>query len=267
MHGLGSWSYNWRHIIAPLSRYFRVICFDAKGFGFSEKPISRREESGHQVIELERIIQSICDRPPIIVAESLGALAALGLAVKKPQLISRLVVMNAPVFAEQLPHWGMSLLAQTPMELINIIDSQRLTYWFSHLVKELMAGERRKVLYNPATLTKEDIYWITYPYIELPGTVVKIAEELKIAVREISNLQANQPNIISHIQSNLHRIQFPTLILWGEYDSWFPLRHGIKLHQSIPNSRLSILHNCNHDALTEAFLQINTAILDFLQDA
>jgi pimeloyl-ACP methyl ester carboxylesterase len=35
LHGLGSWSYNWRYSIEPLSKYFRVICFDAKGYGFS----------------------------------------------------------------------------------------------------------------------------------------------------------------------------------------------------------------------------------------
>lgn len=36
LHGMGSWSYNWRHSVTELSKYFRVICFDAKGFGFSE---------------------------------------------------------------------------------------------------------------------------------------------------------------------------------------------------------------------------------------
>ena len=31
LHGIGSWSYNWRNSIKPLSQYFRVTCFDAKG--------------------------------------------------------------------------------------------------------------------------------------------------------------------------------------------------------------------------------------------
>ncbi len=61
LHSLGSWSYNSRHIIEPLSQFFRVVCFDAKGYEFSEKPLSRREENGHQVIELERIIPALCD--------------------------------------------------------------------------------------------------------------------------------------------------------------------------------------------------------------
>ncbi|MGM3306193.1 alpha/beta fold hydrolase [Anabaena sp. WFMT] len=266
LHGLGSWSYNWRHSIKPLSKDFRVICFDAKGYGFSEKNLSRREETGHQVIELEQIIQALCDEPPIIVAESLGALVALALAAKNPRLIGRLVVINAPIFVEQLPHWAMGLLAQTPLELIHTIDFLRLAYWFAPIVREVMGIERRKVLFDPSILTEEDIYWITYPFIEIPGTLVKVAEELQIAVQEIENFQAKKPNMLSQIQSNLSNIECPTLILWGDQDSWFPLSHGEKLHQHIPNSRFQVLHNCYHDASTGASQVVNSEIIKFLQD-
>ncbi|MBK1988727.1 alpha/beta hydrolase [Sphaerospermopsis aphanizomenoides BCCUSP55] len=266
LHGLGNWSYNWRHSIEPLSKYFRVICFDAKGYGFSEKPLSRREENGHQVIELERIITALCDEPPIVVAESLGALVSLALAEKSPQLIGCLVVMNAPIFPEKLPHWAMGLLAQTPLEIIHTIDFLRLAYLFAPIVREVMAIERRRVLFDPSILTEEDVYWIAYPFIEIPGTIVKVAEELQIAIREIENLQAKKPNILTTIQNNLSAIECPTLILWGDQDSWFPVSHGEKLHQHLPNSRFQILHNCYHDASIGAYKMVNAEIIKFLQD-
>ena len=266
LHGMGSWSYNWRHSIAPLSKHFRVICFDAKGYGFSEKTWSRREQNGHQVIELERIIQALCDEPPVIVAESLGALVSLALAQENRQLIARLVVINAPIFAERLPHWAMWLLAKMPLEILHTIDSSRLAYLFAPLVREVMAIERRRVLFNPSILTSEDVYWITYPFIELPGTIVKVAEELQIAAREIENLQANKPNMLSKIQNNLSNIECPTLILWGDQDSWFPVSHGEKLHQCIPNSQFKIMDNCYHDASTGSSEVVNASILKFLQD-
>ncbi|MBO1063013.1 MAG: alpha/beta fold hydrolase [Aphanizomenon sp.] len=264
LHGLGSWSYNWRYSIEPLSEHYRVICCDFKGFGFSEKPVSRREENGHQIIELKRIIQALCNEPPVIVAESMGGLISLGLAGKSPDLIGHLVVINVPIFAETLPHWSMNLLSQTPIEIIHLIDNLRLTYWFAPLVREVMGTERRKVLYNPSLLTEKDIYWITYPFIEIPGTLVKVAEELQIAAREIENLRTNQPNMLKNIQRNLKNIECPTLILWGDKDSWFPVSHGEKLHQNLPNSRLQILRNCYHDAATDSAEVINTAILEFL---
>ena len=266
LHGVGSWSYNWRHSVQPLSEHFRVICFDAKGYGFSEKPVFRREHSGHQIIELERVILSLCDEPVVLVAESLGALIALGLAEANPQLIARLVLVNVPIFPQRLPHWGMWLLSQIPLEIVQAIDSSRLAHLFAPLVREIMAIERRGVLYDPSILTQDDVYWITYPYTEIPGTLTKVAEELQIAAREIEHLQTNQPSLISKIQNNLGAITCPTLILWGEHDSWFPASDGEKLRQRLPDAKLQILPNCHHDASTGASEAVNAAILNFLQE-
>ncbi|MFN6571023.1 alpha/beta hydrolase [Nostoc minutum NIES-26] len=266
LHGMGSWSYNWRYSIDPLSKYFRVICFDAKGYGFSEKPLSRRENNSHQIIEFERIIQALCDEPAVIVAESLGGLVALALAQRNPDLIGRLVVVNVPIFAKYLPHWAMRLLALTPLEIVQAIDYLRLAYLFAPLFREIMAIERRGELFDPSILTPEDAYWIAYPFIELPGTIAKVAEELQIAAQEIDNCQANKPNMLSKIQNDLSAIKCPTLILWGEQDGWFPASHGKKLHQCIPNSKLQILSNCCHDASTGSSEVVNAAVLEFLQD-
>ena len=266
LHGVGSWSYNWRHSVEPLSKHFRVICFDAKGYGFSEKPVFRREQSGHQIIELERVILSLCDEPVVLVAESLGALIALGLAQANPQLIARLVLVNVPIFPQRLPHWGMWLLSQLPLEIVQAIDSSRLAHLFAPLVREIMAIERRGVLYDPSILTQDDVYWITYPYTEIPGTLTKVAEELQIAAREIEHLQTDKPSFISKLQNNLGAIICPTLILWGEHDSWFPSSDGEKLRQRLPDAKLQILPNCHHDASTGASEAVNAAILNFLQE-
>lgn len=265
LHGIGSWSYNWRHSILPLAKYFRVICVDAKGYGFSEKAVSRREKSGHQVIELQRIIKALCKEPVILVGESLGALTGLAVAIDYPQLIDKLVVVNVPVFARRLPHWGMSLLSQLPLELIQTIDTLRLSYLFAPLVREIMAIERRNVLFNPSILTKEDVYWMTYPFIEFPGTLTKVTEELQIAAEEIKSWQENKHNFLSFIQDNLHTITCPTLIIWGEHDSWFPASDGEKLQQYLPNSLLKILPDCGHDASGGSAREVNAAILEFLE--
>lgn len=264
IHGIGSWSYNWRHSVEPLSKYFRVICFDAKGYGFSEKPL-QRERHDHQLIELERIISALCDEPAIIVAESLGALVSLGFALAYPKLVARLVVVNVPIFPERLPHWGMILLSQIPLDLIRAIDNSRLPYFVAPALREVMRIERRSVLFDPSILTEEDVYWISYPFTELPGTIAKVAEDLQIAAWEIEKLQENKPNLIGKIQAHLHKIKCPTLILWGDKDSWYPPSDGERLRSLIPNSQLKILPNCGHDASAGANKAVNAAVLEFLR--
>ncbi len=266
VHGIGSWSYNWRRSVEPLSQYFRVICFDAKGYGFSQKPMEP-ERHDHQIIELERIISALCNgEPPIVVAESLGALTSLGVALAYPKLLARLIVVNVPIFPQHLPHWGMVALSQMPLDLVQKIDSARLTYFLAPLIHEIMKIERRGVLFDASILTEEDVYWISYPFIELPGTVREVAEDLQIAAQEIEHLQENKPNIISKIQNNLSGIKCPTLILWGEQDSWYPPTDGEKLRSLIPNSQLKIIPNCGHDASSGASDAVNKGIIEFLRN-
>lgn len=263
VHGIASWSYSWRHCIESLSQYFRVICFDAKGYGFSEK-VTQPEQSGHQVIELERIISLLCDRPAIIVAESLGALIALAVVQAHPELCDRLIIMNVPIFPTQLPSQGMRLLSFIPRELIQIIDFLRLPYLFSPLIRAIAEYERQDVLSDDVKSTPDEVYWLTYPYIEFPGAIYKLTEELQLSAREIEKLLQNQPNLISDIQYQLGNISCPTLILWSDGDRWFPNTDGEKLRDRIPNSQLQILNNCGHSASSSCPEAVNTAILEFL---
>lgn len=265
VHGVASWSYNWRYVIEPLAQHFRVICFDAKGHGFSDKPLYA-EIIGHQAVELERIVRALCDEPAIVVAKSLGALVTLGTAQAHPELFVGLVVINVPIFVKRLPFWGMQLLADIPLDLVRIVDQLRLPQLFAPLVRELMALGRREVVVDPAQITPEEVYWITYPYIEFPNTLTKTAEDLQHAASEIQRLLQYQPNFIRNIQDNLRAIAIPTLILWGAQDQWFPTTDGEKLHAHLPNSRLQIIPNCGHDAAATCPEAIVSAIIEFMSD-
>lgn len=265
IHGIGCWSYSWRYHIEPLSQYFRVICFDAKGHGFSDKP-EYTEQIGHQIIETKRIIESLCDESAIVVGESLGALISLGVAAEYPDLIERLIVINVPIFPDRLPNRGMRFLSDLPLDLIRFVDNLQIAKWFTPLVWAAVAIERREIVANPDEISFDDVYWGTYPYLEFPNAFTKYVEELQQSAREIQLLLQNKPNIISKIQNNLAKITCPTLILWGEKDNWFPTTNGEKLQACLPGSKLKIISNCGHDASAGSPDAVNAAILTFLRD-
>lgn len=265
VHGVASWSYNWRNAIEPLAQHFRVICFDAKGHGYSDKPL-HSEILGHQAVELERIVRALCDEPAIVVAQSLGALVTLATAEAHPELFAGLVVINVPIFLKRLPFWGMQLLADLPLDWVRIVDNLRLTQVFAPLVRLLMGVGRLEVVVDPAQITLEEVYWITYPYIEFPNTLTKTAEDLQHAASEIQRLVQNQPNLIREVQDNLSAIAAPTLILWGAQDRWFPATDGETLHAHLPNSKFQIIPNCGHDAAGTCADAISAAIVDFFSN-
>ncbi|MEB3213883.1 MAG: alpha/beta hydrolase [Leptolyngbyaceae bacterium] len=265
VHGVGVWSHYWRHNIPALSQHFRVITFDAKGCGFSDRPLAP-ELVGHQVIELARILEALCDRPAILVAESLGALTTLALASEHAPLVDRMVVINVPIFPKELPSWGMKLLSNVPLDLVKTVDFFRVPKTFGPLTQWVAAIARRDVVVDPAMITLDDVYWATYPYMEYPYTLTKLAEDLQIGLQQINYLIEGKPSYIRDIQHGLSAVQAPTLILWSEQDTWFPVADGYQLHQALPNATLQIIPNCGHQAAAGRPDFVNAAILSFLAD-
>lgn len=266
LHGIGSWSYNWRHSVAPLSQHFRVICVDAKGYGFSQAT-NHPEQVGHQVVELVRVIQQLSDRPVIIAAESLGALTALAVAQAYPDWIDRLILINVPIFPQKLPSSGMRLVAAIPLPLIRWVDRQQMMRPFAPIVRWVTRQIRREVVLDPAAITDTEIYWLTYPYLNLAGTLTQFAADLQLSAQEIQRSQQGQPNWIDRIQQNLEKVTQPTLVLWSDCDRWFPIEDGQKLRDRLPNAKFQIIPNCGHVASSGNPLVVNQAILRFLGES
>jgi pimeloyl-ACP methyl ester carboxylesterase len=269
LHGVGSWSYNWRHNIFALAEQFQVICLDAKGYGFSTtSPLP--ESPGHQVIELVRMIEALerrglFDRPVAIAAESLGALTALAAAQSHPDLIDRLVLINVPIFPRELPNWGMRLLASLPSGLAEWVDQGQFLRLFAPLVEAMTYLIRQEVVVDAATITQEELYWLTYPYLYRRGALTQFTVDLQDAARDIRACLQGQPSLISTIQQKLPQTTCPTLVMWADSDQWFPVEDGHRLTQELPNAQFRLIPNCGHVASSGNPEVVNTAIAEFLQ--
>jgi len=265
VHGLGSWSFGWRHAIAPLAKHYRVIVYDASGNGFSEK--SSQWDITQLPQELRQVIQHLCDEPVTVVAQSLGALIALDAAIAQPELFARLIAINVPLYPQRLPGLGMRLLDGFPLPLIEWVDRLGWVRPLSPLLREVVKYFRREVVTNPDLIDDEEIYWITYPYVARQGTISHFALSLRQITREIQRLERGQPSLVSEVQAKVGQIGQPTLILWSEGDRWFPVSDGEKLHAQMPNSRLQILPGCGHDAAGSCPERVMAAMLSFLQES
>jgi pimeloyl-ACP methyl ester carboxylesterase len=264
-HGIGSWSYSWRKLIDPLAQQFRVICFDAKGHGFSARG-EIASEIGYQVPEFIQIVRLLAKNQPVVVmAQSLGALITLAAVEAEPQLFSHLVLMNVPIFIENLPNWWMPLIANIPINLIQGIDDLRLSKTLAPLIQKGVTYLRREVVVDPQAITPEEVAAITYPYIEFPGAIATYANDLQLGLQALTAKAQNRSNLMTQVEENLDNILQPTLILWGDRDRWFPSDRGELLYQNLQNADFKILNQCGHDAAATAPTQIHQELQNFLQ--
>ena len=65
----------------------------------------------------------------------------------------------------------------------------------------------------------------------------------------------------------LHRIDVPTLLVWGRNDELFPLAYGEKLAALIPDARLTVIDECGHLPHVEHPEPLRAALHAFVAEA
>lgn len=100
VHGTPSWSWEWRALIADLSRDHRVIAPDHVGFGLSEKPSDWEGTPAAHSANLGRLLDHLAVTDVTLGVHDFGGPIGLGWAVDHPERVSRLVVLNTWMWAE-----------------------------------------------------------------------------------------------------------------------------------------------------------------------
>src|SRR6266571_1209063 len=95
IHGFGGSIYGWRRTIEPLAAAgFHVVAFDAKGFGFSDKPAHGYSNGDYARLVLA-LVDSLHLPDPVLVGHSMGGAIAAEAALRAPDRIRGLVLVDA----------------------------------------------------------------------------------------------------------------------------------------------------------------------------
>lgn len=101
LHGLASSSRYWEPHLRRLGRTHHVIAPDLLGFGLSPRPRGAVYTPGEHLAALGAAIERRVDGPLTLVGHSMGAILALHLATRRPELVSRLVLLSLPAIGER----------------------------------------------------------------------------------------------------------------------------------------------------------------------
>lgn len=63
----------------------------------------------------------------------------------------------------------------------------------------------------------------------------------------------------------LHELRVPTLIMWGEWDGYLPVKWARLAHRRIPNSELCVFERCWHAPQKQRPEEFIRIVLDFLE--
>lgn len=222
---------------------FRIIRLDAPGFGLTGPHPDHIYTIPNHLRILTVFLDILGIKKCHIVGNSMGGWLGWEFALKYPERVDRLVLLDAAGFLtpENIPL--PFRMAQTPF--INRVIKYVIT-------RPVLETFLREVYYDQSKIT-EQLISRYYDLVTRPGN----PEAFLILVN--GKFKDNT--------AHLKRIEAPTLIMWGREDRWLPVETAYRFRQAIPNSRIIVYKNVGHLPMEEIpEISANDAI-HFLQMA
>jgi pimeloyl-ACP methyl ester carboxylesterase len=242
VHGTPWSSFNWRHLIAPLARRWRVHCYDLLGYGLSDKAedVSLGVQNG-----------LLCDwldhcglEAPAIVGHDFGGTTVLRAHLLDGRDFAKIVLID-PV---AVGPWG--------SPFFNHVRQHRDAFdgLPEYIHEAVVAAYVRSAMVRPMPI--ETLAGIIAPWFDGEGQ--------RAFYRQIA--QADQ-RFTDEIEPLYSRMRANTLIVWGEQDRWIPMAQGEHLHAAMPRAAWHPIADAGHLVQEDQPLRLAQALEAFLLSA
>jgi pimeloyl-ACP methyl ester carboxylesterase len=256
VHGLGSAGYlEWRFNLPVIARSHRVCAPDLPGFGRSHRPAD-----GYGIPLFAGVIEEYIRSQalePVLVGASMGGRVALEVALRRPDVVRKLVLVNALGVVRPSPH------AFYPLVVVPRLG-------------EAVVGLMREALHrlSPATIRH-----YAGRYLGVAGDVERVLDESFLAALREIHAAEGYPNAyastvralarrdayqVNALLDRLAATGIPVLLIWGEGDRLLPLARAREALRRLPGARLEVIHDAGHAPQAERPEEFNRALEDFL---
>jgi pimeloyl-ACP methyl ester carboxylesterase len=238
--GIGHPVCMWGEVLGLLARSFRVVAFDNRGTGRSDKP-----QTGYSmdafVEDTLAVIQALGLNRPHVLGFSLGGFIAQALACQHGDELSRLVLVNTAFGGPKYAPPGMDVInallqgphGDTPLE--RGVDALRYDFTDAFLREHHDVVER-----------------IVACMLEQPQPAY--AYQGQAAVGGSFNMEAE-----------VHSIRNPTLVIVADQDRIVPPENGMELQKAIPGARLGTIADAGHMVFIERPEEFGRTVTQFLK--
>ncbi len=98
VHGNPSWSYLYRNLVSGLRDRYRCLVPDHLGCGFSDKPADYPYRLSNHIENLEHLLEALGVARCILIVHDWGGAIGMGWAVRHPERVAGVVVLNTAAF-------------------------------------------------------------------------------------------------------------------------------------------------------------------------
>lgn len=197
---------------ALISGRWRTIAIDWPGHG--ESPAGDGPSSAMRLADVaEHVVERLAPRGAIVVGNSVGGFSAARMAIRRPELVRGLVIVDGGGFAGRPPHVRLFCALMARPRFLRAIYPT-----FSALYMRARTDADRRARDTSVRTTRED-----------PG------------LRAVSELWRSFASPEHDLRRQAARISAPTLVIWGKHDPVIALKVGRRIAATIPGARLAVI--------------------------
>lgn len=238
IHGIGQAMYTFRKNVHALSQYCHVVTVDLLGHGLSDKP-----DIDYTIDDFSSMIydftQAMALENITLLGFSTGAVIALDVAQKHPELVKRLILLSPGGVTKTYP-------ATVKFLTVPVISDIIFTFFSTKTVKKVLT----QAYFDP-TMVSRDLVRHYYK-------VLSNRENLDAAMTALANWNDEE------IAYRMSEIKAPSYIFWGEEDTWHPLSMLDLYEDALPEVLSYTLADCGHILHEERSDEFNKKLIEIV---
>ncbi|MBI2191690.1 MAG: alpha/beta fold hydrolase [Planctomycetes bacterium] len=256
IHGNPTWSFYYRNLALGLRDSYRIIAPDHIGCGLSNKPGASLYDYSlaRRIEDLERLIEHLgLTRPLSLVLHDWGGMIGMGYAVRHPDRIKAIVVLNTAAFhlpkSKAFP-WSLRVCRDT---------------WIgSYLVRRFNVFSRIAARVcckaHPLSRRARQAYLLPYDSWDNRIAILRFVQDIPLRPGDRSY------DRVSEIERGLDRLRDrPVLICWGEKDFVFDEHFLEEWIRRFPGAAVHRFADAGHYVLEDAGDEILLQVRKFLK--
>jgi 3-oxoadipate enol-lactonase len=230
--GFGRWA--WFRQIPAFSRHFRTIAFDVRG--------ERELKGGVADLAAESValLEHLRIKKAHVLGTSLGGFVAQELALVRPDLVDRLVLVGTS-YGREGPE------TMSPWSLADMIGLPSL-----NAEKAVRRGLEAATSEAYRAQRPEEFEQIVSWRLADSPSLSAYYDQLRAGAR-------------FDLSRDVGRITSPTLVIHGSEDRFVPAANAVALAEAIPGARLRVLDDAGHLVFIERYADVNREVVAFLK--
>ncbi len=247
LHGTGASLHTWDGWVKALKNDRKIIRLDLPAYGLTgPNPTSDYSQEFYATF-IHDFLTKLGVKQCIIAGNSLGGSIAWNFAVKYPEKVSKMILVDAGGYA---------------MKSKSVPIAFQVAGW--PMVKNLFKYVTPRSIVQKSV---ENVY----------ADKSKVSDDLIDRYFELSLREGNRQAFIDRMSefrnkgiandktAKIKNLAMPTLIIWGDKDLLIPLEVGEKFHTDLPNDTLVVFKDLGHTPMEEDAEKTVAVVKEFLK--